>query len=294
MSGIVRGPTTWSLSRDIDGYRTYTLEHLVEVSDIQDGPLQALFSPGLPISGATWIIGTEEDLFVYCTSEVEVTPIKPDNEPGVFWKVTNKFTNRPHKRCNDSNFDNPLDEPPRLSGSFNKFSQRVFFDKDNKLLASSSYEAFDVEIELPNPTVQIGLNYPTLPLEDFAPMVNSVNNGALWGLPARCVKLSNVRWQRNIFGTCSYYYTVDYEFEINYNTWDIVQADRGTRIYNGSGSVTDPSSYTPYQDPKSKEYTTVYLNGSGGKLTAGNSPVKKTFRVYQENDFLSLGIPSSL
>jgi hypothetical protein len=64
-------------------------------------------------------------------------------------------------------------------------------------------------------------------------MANTVNDAILWGLPPRCILLSQVSWERKFYGICFYYYTLHLTFDINYDGFDRDLVDEGTKVLNG-------------------------------------------------------------
>ena len=153
-----------------------------------------------------------------------------------------------------------------------------------------------VEFDSNRPTVSIGMNLSVLPLSTFAPMVDTVNDAVLWGLPKRCVKLTNVSWSRQLYGTCTFYYTVNYEFDCRYDTFDRKVYDEGTKILNkdiANADKTNPEHFVRYKDVNG-DYSRVFLDGNGAAITGSASPVEIDIEYYKESNFTTLGIPASL
>jgi hypothetical protein len=64
-------------------------------------------------------------------------------------------------------------------------------------------------------------------------MIDTVNMFPLWGLPPRCIKLSNAPWEKKFWGLCEQYYTLTLEFELRSDTFDKDLNDIGTKVLNG-------------------------------------------------------------
>jgi len=124
-------------------------------------------------------------------------------------------------------------------------------------------------------------------------------------LPERCVRFTDAKWQRKIYGTCFYYYTTTYTFEFDINGFDKEVPIEGTLAYGGSGSFSDPKSFTPAKGI-TDENQTVPLDFKGrelvptGNLDANGDPeylypqgIMKP-EVHYEGNLLLLGIPNSL
>lgn len=294
---LLSGPRKWSLKRDQTGFRTYSIKFRVEVSSNYDGPGVALTASGLPTVGSTLNIDNEVDNWVYCSPELDIDPVDDEGKPNYFFDITYNFTNYPFPRCQTTSIDNPLDEPDRLSGSFVKYTREASKDRHGNPLFSSSWEQFRgslVERDYNRPTVCIEMNLATLPLSGFAPMIDTVNDSSLWGLPKRCVKLSNASWSRKVYGTCSYYFVVTYEFDIDYNTFDKTIIDHGTKKLKPGGNKNDPRDFILATDVLDNPID-VILDGNGNPWNnlGTHGPGIWTPELYDESNFLLLGIPTS-
>jgi len=295
MTMALRGAIDWNLTRDKEGHREYKIQWLCESNDWNDGPERAYWTPGLPAIGSTWAFGNDLDLWAFCWPNATVKPVLTKERQNL-WIVENMFSTKPLSRCQDTDIENPLNEPMEISGSFVKYTKEIAKNKDDEKIASSSHERIRgpiMEFDHNRPTVTIGMNLLTLPLSTFAPMVDTVNNHVLWGLGVRRVKLSNVQWERKLYGTCTFYYTVTYEFDIDYTTFDRVTWDEGTKILSAGGNVNNPDDFEQYKDVNG-ENTRVFLDGAGNALTNGAAPVEIDIKFYNESNFFTLGIPASL
>ena len=331
MACTFRGRLSWSMQRDEEGHRTYRIKHLVVSDTLTDGPAQALTTPGLPVPGSIWIVGTDLDLWAWCRQEATVTPHQSkEGEPGYHWAVEQTFTTKPTKRCYEQQFTNPLTEPQKVSGSFVRYTEEGQYDKDGRPIVNSAFERIrgpQNEWDNSRPQVVVEQNVPLLELDLLAAMRDTVNDLPLWGLPARCVKLSDIKWSRQMYGMCFFYYTRTLTFDVNYETWDRRILDEGTKALRGKW-VTDPTSaffrqyvvdrdldydeahLSPVNFIKYKDFhgepARVILNGAGrpwdpGHVPTGTSvgtgtgadttPGTITVRKYAEADFTLLGIP---
>lgn len=206
---------------------------------------------------------------------------------------SSKFTS---KRCQSSSYQNPLSEPDRIGGSFTKYQRETLFDRDgNPVLSSSHQPLLGIERDDNRPNVTIEKNVSNLGLATWSPMIDTLNSSPLWGVPARCVKLSNVSWRRLLFGTCTYYFTVGYEFDVDYTTFDKTYLDRGNRILKTGGDKNDPRDFKRAKDTVTGEnLESVVLDGNGEVWDGTGSPGLITPETYDESNFLLLGIPASL
>lgn len=293
MAATVLGALDWSVDRDSEGHKDYSITWLCQVSDNGEGPATVLEASGLPNPGSSWSFGSDSDVWAYAWPDLTVEKHGPKNEQGNLWIAKQKFSTRPLPDSASSAFNDPLLQPIKTSGSFIKLTKQITYDRNGKKIANSAHELWEWEVDDNRPTVRIELNSLSLPLGTFAEMVDSLNDAPLWGVSARCVKLSNVQWERHAHQSYGYYYTVVYEFEINFRTFDLIKVDYGTKKLKSGGTSTNPTHFVVNKDDNG-ENTPLLLNGSGAPLTNGNTPFIHTFQHYPQANFLLLGVPSFL
>lgn len=333
MPSTFRGRLGWSMQRDEDGHRTYKVRHLVVTDALTDGPAVALTTPGLPVPGSIWIVGTDIDVWAYCRQEATVAMAQAkDGEPGYHWVVEQTFSTKPGKRCYENQFEDPLLEPQKISGGFTRYTEEGQFDKDGLPIVNSAWERLrgpQNEWDNSRPQVVIQQNVALLQLDLLVSMRDTLNDSELWGVPARCIKLSDIRWERQLYGTCYVYYTRTFTFDVNYSTWDRLILDEGTKALRGKW-ITDPASAffkqwvidddlinddraheTPANFIKFKDFhgenARVILNGRGRPWDPGHVPTGTSVgtgtgddttagqilvQKYAESNFLLLGIPT--
>jgi len=292
----------WSGGRDREGYREYKITWRVVTNDPLDGPLVAMAAPGLASIGSPWSVGNDYDPWVFCTPELIVRPVV-DNEPNQTWDVEQTFSNRPGKRCQDNQIDDPLAEPPNISGSFLRYTLPAERDRNGKAILSSSHELITgLERDASRPTVIIEQNVLSIGLEVFTQMIDTLNDAPLWGLAARRIKMGLPTWSRKLYGTCSFYYTRKFEFEIRFEGWDEAGVvDKGFKVFDDN--VTDnptnranPENYVLYKDSKDENTPKpILLDGDGSALTDPLNPIfLDPIEIYSESNFLAIGIPPTL
>jgi hypothetical protein len=305
MTAALQGRIDWNSSRDKEGHRDFKIRWLVK-ADVEDGPGIVMATPGLPEIGAPWAYGNDDEQWALCWPTMTVKMLKT-KEPGEFWTVDQMFSTRPLKRCQDDSIENPLNEPDRVSGSFVKYLEEISKDRNGDAIKSSSHEMIRgaiVEFDNNRPMVNIEKTLLILPLSTFAPMVDTVNDAPLWGLLERMIKLDNVSWSRLLYGTCNFYYTVGYEFGIDYKTFDRVAMDEGTKCLIGWAPGSDAAQvaaipggnpitdFEVYKDVNG-ENTRCVLDGTGKPvLAADGQPAEIDIEYYAESNLLSLGIPT--
>lgn len=236
-----------SLKRDADGHRDYQVTHLIEVDPETEGPLSALACPGVSVPGARYLFspgGTsgELDVWAWCRFDCDVEKYDClDGERPQFYTVKQVYSTRAPEREQSSLTDpagvgNPLLEPMRVSGTFLKRTEEADRDLYGNQIQTSSFEKVtgqSVTFDESSAQVTVEQNVGSLQLDLCAPMVDCLNDRPLWGLPPRCVKLSNFTWARKYQDGNVPYYTRRFEFDTNYSTFDRVIPDEGTKVLNG-------------------------------------------------------------
>jgi len=296
MSAALWGRIGWELERDKEGHRDYTIRWLVKVSSPEnDGPETVLGAAGLPVIGAAWTYGNDNDPWALCLPTFKCSPVL-DKEKGEFWTVEQNFSTRPLNRCQDASIDNPLNEPATVGGTFVKFTKEAMEDKDGNPLHSSSHEPFRgklVERDDNRPTVLIGFNILVLPLTTAIAAIDTLNDATLWGIGAGGIKMSNMRWDRKLYGTCTFYYTMNYDFEISWTGWKRRIIDEGTKVLCPGGTATNPKHFAVNKDLLGG-HGKVLLDGAGLALSDSATPYVHEFQIYASTNFLLLGVPTSL
>lgn len=317
MTAVLHGRRRWSGSRDAEGHREYKLLSLVR-HDPLDGPNVVMNAPGLALPGSFWSFGNDIDIWAFCLPTMTVSPAPGVKENQKYkWSVVEQtFSTKPpqlqFQRCNDTNIEDPLLEPPKISGSFVKYQEEATHDRFGNPILTSSWEQLrgaQVEFDSNRPQVVISQNVPVLDLALFSSMVDCVNDAPMWGVDRRMVKLSDAKWERKYYGTCYVYYTRTMTFDINFLTFDRDLLDEGTKCLRGqwnkttglwdlikiNGADPDPTNPTHFDRYKDKNYENarVILDG-GGKpyvpvnLRAASATVSKGGTGYVINDILTL------
>ena len=308
MAGTSVEKQSWSMERDSEGHRNYKLISQVRADNVNCGPYTVMLTAGLATIGSTWAVGGEVDGWAFCYPDMKITP-KLDGEQGAYWQVEQKFSTKPLSRCQTATIENPLLEPQKVSGSFVRYTKEIDRDKDGTKLVYSSHEPITgsiVEFDAHRATVRVEQNVGVLGIYSFTQMMNRVNSSPMWGLNARMVKLSNVSWERKVWGTCTFYYTRAFEFDVDFNTFDREVFDQGRWVLNGEwingawvlknidGSPPNPNNslhFIPFRSARGDPGFT-HLNGAGLPVTSSNAATR-TLQYYLETNFFSLGIPTS-
>lgn len=336
MAFVNLGRVSWGGSRDDEGYREYKVKFRLRGDD-DDGPAQALLTPGLPVYGSTWNFGNDLDDWAWCRWNATMT-VQVENEKSKFFFIEYTFSTKPtaEKACKDTQVEDPLLEPYKVSGSFVKYQEEVVSDKDGKKVLNTAFEPFkgaQAEFDANRPQVKVEQNVAALGLSTFAPMIDGLNDRAMWGLPARCIKLSNVSWEKKFYGICYAYYTRSLEFDIRYPTKEILDSmattgaggfdrfllNEGTKVLYGKwvngdyvirpvatgkpADVNNPRHYVRFKDPNNENARCIIDSETGGPWfpDAGtgtgpldNTPPSLLVQKYASVNFGLLNVPTTL
>ncbi len=265
------GEYTWELNRATDWGRQYKLTTLYRKDNIYEGP-EAVLSALAYQPGAAWIIpnaASGGDASAYCLPDLSVKPYEQQKgHPHTHFIAEQTFsTNKTQQgSCSQAQVDNPLLQPDRISGSFSKYQEEATYDRFGRQLVNSAFEQLrgpQVEFDRNRPSVEIEQNVPLLEWALLARLVDCVNSVPLWGLPPRCVKLSDVSWEAKFYGQCFRYYTRKLKFDGNYETFDRLVLDEGSKCLWGHWDVTTGS-------PTSGKWVTDNIPGTTRKPQATN------------------------
>lgn len=291
MTAQLMGRLSWTGDIDETGHRTWGINWLVQTSSVDDGPAVVATCAGLPVAGAQWYMGNDIDGWAFCSPFMSIKQ-QADVTEGLWtglWVVGQRFSTRPLQRCQSTTITDPLAEPWKVRVAFNRAQREAKRDKDGVPLVSSSFEFIrNIMEDYGGACVTLTRNEPTMPLAGITGLRFCVNDGPMWGLNARCVKLMGFESERNLYGTCYYYYTNSYTFEVNFETWDNVAVDAGTRVLVEGGTFGDLRDYRATVDGAS-----VLLDGNGKKATSLGGVAAKRAKVAREADLFVIGVPAS-
>lgn len=286
-----------SLSVDDDGHRTYDVIYHLYASSVSENA-QAVYAYALTTVPpyTPYTLGVDADARAYARRPKSVKRIAWEKSR-LKWEVIIPFSTKPMKRCADTDFENPLDEPPKLSGSFLRNLITADHDRFLSPLSNSADEPEFTEVDDSRDTLVVEFNTDQVYLALRAQMRDKVNDAAIWGLGRRQVKLSQWSWDVLYFGSCFPYARNRLEFEININQWDFVRIDQGYRIKDGVDAAGNQK-YRKLMDGRDQPLQKPrLLDGAGNLLAAGAGAVLNTNEVIFEADFgqlVAIGVPDPL
>jgi len=202
------------------------------------------------------------------------------------------------RRCQDTEIEDPLLEPQAIRGSTikeNTLEGVPLEDRNGDVIQSISFEPIEgLSFDASRPQVTIGQNVGTLELGLITSMIDTVNDDVLWGLPARKIKLSDISWSRKVFGTCGFYYTRAFTFEIK-NTelgFDEKWREKGSKLLRKDGTLTEPDDWEIATDLKGDIDGEKLITPAGGRAAGDGDEGIRDIEYYSESNFLLLGIPT--
>lgn len=293
------GHRSWSMTQDDSGHRDYQIVFRVQVdSPGLDGPYTALrFTPGLPQPGQIWQHNNDLDLWAHIKKRVDVREVQEkEGAPVKFFDITYHASTRPDDVCQDIQIEDPLLIPQKKNGSSIKYVEEATHDRFGRPLLTSSFEQLrgpHVEFDHNRDQIRITQNVALLQLDLCTSMRDTLNAFTLWGLPRRCIKLSDFSWEENYYGQCLVYFTRHFTFDISYKRnpmtglieggFDRDVLDEGSKALKGkfnsttgeyeltniAGQPPDPNNPTHFDRFQDRQGNVcrVILNGAG--LPAG-------------------------
>lgn len=306
MAMVNLGPYAISSERDDEGYRVHNVSYKVMTDDPDDLPYTIWSSlASLPQTGDPWTFGNDNDAWSFCYPYVKGTPLHPEEEPGYWWKLDYKFSNKPLSRCQSTQIENPLSEPQKISGSYVRYMKEAKVDRNGKAILSSSHERIQgIQQNAGRHNVIIEQNVGSLGLSTVCAIETHLNDATLWGLDARHILFASWSWERKLYGTCTYYYTRRFEFEVRHNpddTFDLDDVpDMGFKELDTTivgADKNNPKHFRMIKDKNGENLASPVMLDNNGAVNT--SPVatpsfRPTIELYDEANLLTLGIPSSL
>jgi len=294
-------PLNSSIAWTRDWHREYTSIFQVITDDVADGPITVTNASGIPTYGTPYTWGNDSDQWAFAIAANAKLVREQDTRR--VWHVTINHSTQARLRCADTQRENPLDEPPILSGSFVQFTKPAEEDKDGNPIVNVCDEPFvpAVEINDSRDSLIIEVNTATINLSQRADARDKVNSSTIWGLAKRKVLLKQWSWRVMSYGVCNQFINHRYEFEINTDKWNNKLHNVGFRRKNPTPTGTEDK-YLTIMDGRDQPRhlpTPLTLDGDINDLAGGGSPVyledPDGFEIYKEYDLTSLpGIPNPL
>jgi hypothetical protein len=277
------GIQDWSMQRDQDGHREYRITFRV-IGLVTDGPAVILSTSGLPVVGQSWAYQGDADVWARCKNDVQVTPVLT-RENNKHWDVQFRFSTKPDEEaCKKNPIEDPLLVPDRITGSSVKYQEEAVYDRNGREIVNSAWEQFrgpQVEFDRNRSKVHVEQNRISLDLALCVGLVDHVNSVEMWGMPPRCVKLSEFSWERKFYGDCYVYYTRIFDLDLNASSFDRFLLDEGTKVLHGRWDVgTGAWVLVPLAGVIAPRAPSLTPSNTGGTLAPGTY----TYQITAVND----------
>lgn len=194
---------------------------------------------------------------------------------------------------------NPTSANPEVSWGSIEVQEAIDADEDGLQIGTSAGEPFDPPITRPTADLLLDFtkNYATgtvTPawLLQWAYRTNS-NAGTISGVSVAAgegliIGVPSARLVPAQEGVSAYYsvnFRIAWRIGQGADAWKRVLLDQGYRTRDGSGKLTTvvDEAGRPLNQP-------VLLDGSGGRLASGGTPVLRTFRTYKTVSFAGIGL----
>lgn len=273
----------------MDFSRKFTVGYKVVTSDpADDVPViyAALVSDGIDLG-----IPHAVDTGALCS---HITIRQSDSEPQNLWNVSVTYDST----ANPNQYQSPLDRPVKIKITFAKGKEAVVADLNGDAVLNSAFDPYLPPLEIDKPEARFSMekNYSagTFTFIQIFQYQNTVNDGTWKGFPDSSVKLDGVEYSNEQFDNGISYDHYVWNFSVNLK-----------KIVDGSGAVTWEGGWRPtkiqdqgyfYVDglgnkkpildngghPKS---TVSLLDGLGGQLAPGGTPVMLDYICYSKQDF---------
>jgi hypothetical protein len=184
--------------------------------------------------------------------------------------------------------ENPLNHPIKITFGANRFEKPAEEDVDGNAVLNSAGDYFDPAATMDDSrsTLRVVRNEQYYD-ERYATVWRDKVNESNWnGYAPGTVKILPITSEMEYSGVCGFYYVVQYEFEINSDGWKKRILDQGLRVLD-SGTGNQKLAHDENGQPATSP---VLLDGNGGQLEVGDSPVYLEYQVYQEIDFGPLNL----
>ena len=218
---------------------------------------------------------------------------------GHLWEVSLTYDSQ----ADPNQFSSPILRPTKWKITFAKGKEAVLTDLNGDALLNSSFDPFIPPVELETSEVRItaekNFSRSAFSFLDIYKYRGSVNDATWKGFPIAAVKIDGIEYQEEVDNNIEFAkYTFNFSLKLEENT-------------DGSGNITYTGGWRPTQvvdmgmqyvdfttgrkkpilDNRGQPKTTpTLLDGLGGVLPQGASPVKLDFIFHRLKDFSTFAL----
>lgn len=258
------------------GGRVYRYDYDVIVDSMTTPESEVLAAPGLP---QQWDEHPSDSTVI-----VMQRSARRSRGDALVWRVQIQYSEPRGDPLTVS--QSPLLRPVQFAYDFMEFQEVMSEDADGTAVLNSAGVPFDPPVmqDKAHLVVRVSRNEATYNVALKTLYSFAVNDDTFWGVPANTLLCRPIRatWQREQGYS---YWAVNYEIVYNPDTWSV-------RLLDAGWQELDDGALKTMIDADGNAYNTAQLlDGSGGKLEVGGTPVYKTFKRGVERDFALLGLP---
>lgn len=271
--------------------RTYRRIFWVETDDPTDDENIVLTATGLPQRFDYYETPSSTDVDALL---MDITISQYDGSK-TLWRVTCNYTTESVDPTEQ--VDNPLDEPPDISFSFETMQVPALVARDpaNPTAGADWIRTAAKEPYNPPPTVDqsrlvctISRNEPYYDVTVASQYIDAVNSDYFFGLPPRTAKIRSLDASFESKSGINYW-RITYVIAFNELTWDLQLLNYGSVYLDSGGNqtrfvTTDGSAYLGFLKADGTKYTAT---------TFTSTDLLRTYRVHKERPFAGLGLPIS-
>lgn len=250
-------------------------------------PLTLLGDSRLPQVGEIYVEGNQKFNDVYY---LDATPrFVGRRANGYEWEIVYTLGGFDQPESTRNNDDNRGKDETLLQFSTSVELEDVATacDLDGKWNCNSNGEFFADPLTFKSGILTMQYQYKEYanPLETVKAYFQCVNGADWYGFPKHSVKVADISFSATQTSSGTTYDTT-YKLQYRAKGWDVLKADSGfyywqnQRLYRAMNADGSPTN-----EP-------VLLDGYGGLLASGNSPVFRPYRVYPEANLYGLELPN--
>lgn len=279
---VTEQPEGWDGGRNDKGEYEFARVFFVLTETLNVGPFAVLSAQdpntGVAIPGDFEDYHAGDDALSY--AYVKNKKAKRDSVQPRLWYVTVNYSTA--KETQERQVaENPLDRPVEVTWQTENRTRIAVKDRDGDPIATSAGEAIkDVEVDDGRLTVTLVKNFATFNSLQAEQYKDAVNSDEFLSRPPGTAKVMSFSAVKQFENAVTYWKT-SCTIAFNEDTWAKYLLDEGTYY------LADDGKRKKFRD-KDGHFITSLLDGSGGALADGDTPVFIAYEVYKEKSFNAL------
>lgn len=271
-----------------ESVREYVVTYRIKTDTPADGPLTVANSLGFTPTSFYQYVGEEDRGSFF--DDVSNVRLEHRGDTLQTWLADIKFSTRARKKCSDTQIDDPLQEPPEISGGFAEYKKIVDKYDDGTAIVTSAGEPIQWEETAAHNDLFISQNVASLNPASLSLYRGAINADAYLGANKFEWRIMDIKWAKAYRGSCTPYYKRSITLRHDPDTWKREILDQGFMEIDGAGKLVQIT-----DEPGRPLTTPQLLDGAGKRLAKGLDPVflpkKLTIKAAA---FAPLGLPTSI